>query len=93
MKDNNNQPMIEVDDLPNGCRLYMRHNEAGGRTYYSDEIGGGVFVWDTCLVDLSTLLTAMAYEEKMLRQEKNGEAPKRRLTSEELEERYGSLPW
>jgi hypothetical protein len=48
--------------LPNGCHLYYKDNEAGGRTYWSDEIGGGVMVWDTCLVDQDTLLAAIVQE-------------------------------
>lgn len=48
--------------LPNGCHLFRRANEVGGFTYYSDEIGGGVVVWDTCLVNESTLLTAITCE-------------------------------
>lgn len=53
-------------ELPNGCRLYVRDNDAGGRTYYSDEVGGGVFVWDTCLVADSTLLAAMTEEHRAM---------------------------
>lgn len=51
--------------LPNGCTLYWRDNEAGGRTYYSDEVGGGVVVWDTSLVDRSTLLAVMVMEDTL----------------------------
>ncbi len=45
--------------LANGCTLYRRPNEVGGFVYSSDEIGCGVHVWDTALVDHRTLLTAM----------------------------------
>lgn len=45
--------------LPNGGSLYVAKNEAGGYTYYSDEVGGGVVVWDTALVDASTLIAAL----------------------------------
>lgn len=58
-----------IHGLPNSCTLYWEANAAGGRTYYSDEIGGGVFVWDTALVDRGTLLAALAQEEKLMRQE------------------------
>ena len=51
--------------LPNGCMLYMQENEVGGRTYTSDEIGGGVMVWDTALVDSSTLLAALTEEARI----------------------------
>ena len=49
-------------DLPNGCCLYWEENEVGGRTYYSDEIPCGVMVWDTALIDHSTLLAALTQE-------------------------------
>jgi len=62
--------------LPNGCHLYWKPNEAGGRTYYSDEIGNdsdllpdGIFVWDTCLADESTLLMAITNEHRLLKLE------------------------
>lgn len=45
--------------LPNGCTLYWEPNEVGGYSFSSDEIGGGVHVWDTALVDSSTLYAAM----------------------------------
>jgi hypothetical protein len=48
--------------LPNGCTLYWKADGAGGRSYVTDEIGGGAPVWDTSLVDQSTLLAAMAKE-------------------------------
>ncbi len=57
-------PSEEVCGLPNSCHLFRKPNKAGGYTYYSDEIGGGVEVWDTSLVDQSTLLCAMAEEAK-----------------------------
>ena len=56
-------------NLPNGCSLYYQDNKVGGRTYYSDEIGGGVLVWDTCLVDESTLLAAMTQEHALIKKE------------------------
>lgn len=51
--------------LPNGSTLWWENNRAGGRTYYSDEIAGGVIVWDTCLVDESTLLAALTQEHTL----------------------------
>jgi len=56
-------------NLPNGCSLYYHDNKVGGRIYYSDEIGGGVPVWDTCLVDESTLLAAMTQEHALIKKE------------------------
>lgn len=57
--------------LPNGCTLYWKNNEVDGRTYHSDEIGGGVFVWDTCLVDSSTLIAAMNKENELRFEERH----------------------
>lgn len=37
-------------------------NEAGGYRYWSDEIGGGVCVWDTCLADAGTLRECLRIE-------------------------------
>lgn len=51
--------------LPNACTLYWEDNEVGGRRYSSDEVGGGVHVWDTALVDRSTLLAALLAEETL----------------------------
>lgn len=57
---------VQICTLPNGCTLYCRSNEAGGRTWFSDEVGGGVVVWDTALVDATTLLAAFTEESRML---------------------------
>lgn len=61
---NVNPNFEEVCELPNGCRLYREPNKAGGYTYYSDEIGGGVMVWDTCLVAAESMLAAIVEERK-----------------------------
>lgn len=54
----------DVCDLPGGHKLHRQPNGAGGWAYFSDQIGGGVVVWDTSLVDQTTLLIAMAEEGK-----------------------------
>ena len=51
--------------LPTGYTLYWKTNEVGGRTYISDEVGGGVTVWDTALVSSSSLLAAIGQEETL----------------------------
>jgi hypothetical protein len=69
----------EVREFPlaNGCTLFVKKNEAGGRTYISDEVPCGVEIWDTALVSQSTLIAAMnaentiAYEEFMKSKEGN----------------------
>jgi hypothetical protein len=54
--------------LPNGCTLYWKETEQG-REYFSDEVGGGVNVWHTALVDQSTLLAAITQENAILKLE------------------------
>lgn len=54
--------------LPNGCTLYWKETEQG-REYISDEVGGGVQVWHTALVDQSTLLAAIVQEQTFQKQE------------------------
>jgi len=62
-------------DLPNGSRLYWKSNEAGGRSYISDEIGGGVHVWDSSLVASDTLLAAIVKEAEIrLAEQRNRDA-------------------
>jgi len=71
----------EVCTLPNGCTLFREANGAGGHTYYSDEVGEGVMVWDTCLVSQITLLAAITqenmanYREAVQRDRLRGRAP------------------
>ncbi len=55
--------------LPNGCTLYKESNGVGGHRYWSDEIGGGVCIWDTSLVDSSTLLAAIVEEQREKRKQ------------------------
>lgn len=61
--------MEEVCELPGGYCLYRKGNGVGGYTYWSDEIGGGVLVWDTCLVSEVTLLAALVAEKKRVLEE------------------------
>lgn len=54
--------MTIVYTFPNGLSIYRKSNGVGGHTYFSDEIGGGVFVWDTCLVSEQTLRKVLELE-------------------------------
>jgi len=51
--------------LPNGHTCFIEDNGAGGRRYISDEIGGGVIVYDTCLTDQSSVLACLAKEAEI----------------------------
>ncbi len=55
--------------LPNRCALYCEANGVGGHRYWSDEVGGGVCVWDTSLVGEDTLLAAIVEEHRRRRDE------------------------
>lgn len=55
--------------LPNGCTCFITKTAAGSREYVSDEIGGGVVVWDTALVDQPTLLACLAKEAELERRD------------------------
>lgn len=57
--------MAQEIELPGGHRMYVSKNEAGGRTYVSDSIGGGVIVWDTCIGYTGELFAALAHEAKI----------------------------
>jgi len=54
--------MNEIAKDSRGNRLYVEPNKAGGNTYWSDEIGGGVMVWDTTLVSTEMLQLALDAE-------------------------------
>lgn len=55
--------------LPNGCSLYWKMNEVGGRTYYSDEAGCVAEIWDTAITEDSTLLAAIVQEAHLRKME------------------------
>ena len=57
-------PLTELCQDSRGNRLYVEANEVGGHRYWSDEIGGGVVVWDTSLVSSEMVRLALAAEEK-----------------------------
>jgi hypothetical protein len=56
--------MKEVCQDSRGNILYVEDNEVGGRRYWSDEIGGGVVVWDTSLVSLEMMQLALDAERQ-----------------------------
>lgn len=54
--------MVECRKTGMDYTIYVKPNGIGGRTYWSDEIGGGVMIWDTSLVHVATLVEAIAAE-------------------------------
>ena len=57
--------MRELGQDSRGNFLYVEDNEVGGRRYWSDEIGGGVLVWDTALVSKEMMEFALSFEEQL----------------------------
>lgn len=64
-------PLRELGQDSRGNTLFVEDNEVGGRRYWSDEIGGGVGVWDTSLVSKEMLKLAIAAEEACAAEEKS----------------------
>lgn len=62
--------LAEVGEDSRGNRLYVELNEVGSRRYWSDEIGGGVVVWDTALVSEEMLRMALQHEAFRLSEER-----------------------
>ena len=63
-------PMIEVGVTSRGSRLYRQQNGAGGHSYWSDSIGGGVIIYDTCLAAREELEMALRIEGEFERGER-----------------------
>lgn len=59
--------MAEIAQDSNGYRLYVEPNGVGGHRYWSDEIGGGVIIWDTALGSIEMLELAIEYEKQRSR--------------------------
>jgi hypothetical protein len=49
----------EVGRDSRGNTLYVEGNGVGGKRYWSDEVGGGVMVWDTSLVSAEMMRLAL----------------------------------
>jgi len=56
---------MDLITLPNRCNLWWRNNGAGGRTYYTDENGIDMIIWDTALTGIETLICAINQENHL----------------------------
>lgn len=54
--------LTKVGRTSRGYTIYQEPNEAGGHRYWSDAIGGGVVIWDTCLASIEELEFAIQIE-------------------------------
>jgi hypothetical protein len=61
--------METVCEYGNGYTIYREENEAGGHRYWSDSIGGGVVIWDTCLSSIEELELVIRLEKERLKTE------------------------
>ena len=66
-------PLKPLREDSRGNTLYVQDNGVGGRRYVSDEIGGGVTIWDTALVSEEMLRLALLEESTQLRKERRKE--------------------
>ena len=57
-------PLIEVGQTSRGDRIYREANNVGGHRYWSDSIGGGVVIYDTCLASREELELAIKIEQE-----------------------------
>lgn len=64
MTDTKTDSLDLVGVTARGYSIYRAPNGVGGWRYWSDEIGGGVMVWDTSLADRSTLEWCLAHERQ-----------------------------
>ena len=54
----------KVAEDSRGNWIYCEPNEAGGHRYWSDAIGGGIVIWDTCLASIEELEIAIRIERE-----------------------------
>lgn len=53
----------KIGEDSRGNALYVEPTEVGGRRYWSDEVGGGVVVFDNALVSIEMIELAVAFEK------------------------------
>lgn len=56
--------LTKVFELENGYCVYVRINDAGGIEYITDEIGGGVIVWNTTISNPKTIEQCLLFHSK-----------------------------
>jgi hypothetical protein len=57
--------LVKVCNDSRGNQLWVEDNEVGGRRYWSDDIGGGVCIYDTSLASREMLLLALKHEHDL----------------------------
>ena len=57
--------LSEIGRTREGYTLFVQENGVGGHRYWSDEIGGGVFAWDTSLVSPMTMFACLEHAKAL----------------------------
>ena len=57
-------PLEEIGVTASGYTIFVKPNKCGGHTYWSDSIGGGVIIMDTCLQSFEELEFCIEYEKR-----------------------------
>lgn len=65
IKKRRHSELVVWGETERGNTIFRERNGVGGHRYWSDEIGGGVIVWDTALVNPETLMTVLVMEGKL----------------------------
>ena len=58
--------MEVIGTTPQGYTIWKESNGVGGHRYWSDAIGGGVCVWDTCLASIDELEYCIQQEKEFI---------------------------
>jgi len=63
-------PLEEIGRTARGYTIWRQRNGAGGHTYWSDSIGGGVVIYDSCLASEEEVLFCLEADRKLRAEEK-----------------------
>lgn len=57
--------MVEVGRTARGYTIWREPNGVGGHRYWSDAIGGGAMIWDTCIASIEELEFCIQKEKEL----------------------------
>lgn len=63
--DNRDGLAVEVGETSRGYKIYRESNGAGGHRYWSDAIGGGVVIHDSCLASEEEVLLCLELDRQL----------------------------
>ncbi len=56
--------MKEIGTTSRGYTIFEEPDEVGGKRYWSDEVGGGIMIWNTSLCSIESLEFVIAHVKK-----------------------------